>query len=183
MTVIATVGLPGSGKGEAATVAEELEIPVVVMGDIIREECRKRDLDPSIHHGEVAKDLREENGPAAIAELSLPRIKTYLRGNDIVLVDGIRSDKELEIFREEFDGFQLISIEAPFETRLERLDDRERDSTDTKEKSLRKREQRELDFGMGEAMDQADIQIKNTGSLEEFHERIKSLLTEDVQAP
>ena len=68
MTVIATVGLPGSGKGEAANVAEELDVPVVTMGDVIRAECRDRDLDPATHHGQVAKALREENGPAAIAE-------------------------------------------------------------------------------------------------------------------
>ena len=35
MRVIGTVGLAGSGKGEAAAVARELEIPVVTMGDVI----------------------------------------------------------------------------------------------------------------------------------------------------
>ena len=31
MRVLATVGLPGSGKGEAASVARELDVPVVTM--------------------------------------------------------------------------------------------------------------------------------------------------------
>ena len=72
MNVIGFVGLPGSGKSEAAAVARELDIPVVTMGDVIRAECRERGLDPATDHGTVAKALREENGPGAIAERSLP---------------------------------------------------------------------------------------------------------------
>ncbi|MFA5579215.1 MAG: AAA family ATPase, partial [Methanothrix sp.] len=33
------VGMPGSGKSVAADVAREMNIPVVVMGDVIREEA------------------------------------------------------------------------------------------------------------------------------------------------
>ncbi|MFC6725676.1 AAA family ATPase, partial [Halobium palmae] len=67
MTVIGTVGLPGSGKGEAAAVAREEGLPVVTMGDVIRQECRDRGLDPAEHHGRVATALREEHGQSAIA--------------------------------------------------------------------------------------------------------------------
>ncbi|PHQ44701.1 hypothetical protein DJ68_17060, partial [Halorubrum sp. C3] len=62
MNVIGTVGLPGSGKGEAANVAEAAGIPVVVMGDVVRAECRRRGLDPAQHHGQMAGTLREEEG-------------------------------------------------------------------------------------------------------------------------
>ena len=75
MRVIGTVGLAGSGKGEFATVAEELGVPAVTMGDVIRQACRDRGLDPAEHHGAVAQALREENGPTAIAEASLPHVE------------------------------------------------------------------------------------------------------------
>jgi len=75
MHVIGTVGLPGSGKGEAATVAADAGIPVVVMGDVIRAECRRRGLDPAECHGQVAVALREEEGDDAIAARTLPRIR------------------------------------------------------------------------------------------------------------
>ena len=42
MKVYGFVGLPGSGKSEAADVARELGIPVVTMGDVIRQACRDR---------------------------------------------------------------------------------------------------------------------------------------------
>ncbi|MFB6089641.1 MAG: AAA family ATPase [Halobellus sp.] len=181
MKVIGTVGLPGSGKGEAAAVAREAGAPVVTMGDVIREACRERGLDPAEHHGEIAKALREENGPAAIAERSLPLIESELEDSDVVLVDGLRSDVELDRFREAFgDDFLLVSVEAPFETRADRLLERGRDDTDLDREALRDREERELGFGMGEVMDRADVVVRNTDSLEAFRERIRAILDDDL---
>ena len=151
MTVIGIVGLPGSGKSEAAAVAREAGVPVVTMGDVIRQECRDRGLDPATEHGTVAKALREENGPAAIAERSLPIIEDAREGSDTVVVDGIRSDVEVETFRDAFgEDFLLVEVDAPFELRAERLDLRGRDaSEDEGGESLEDRDERELGFGMG----------------------------------
>lgn len=177
MRVIGTVGLPGSGKGEAAAVARERGVPVVTMGDVIREECRRRDLDPAEHHGRIARALREEDGLAAIAERSLPHVEAALESSDVVLVDGLRSVVELEAFREAFgDDFVLVSVEAPFETRAERLGARARDDSDLDREALREREERELGFGMGDVMDRADVTVENTDSLEAFRERVEQVL-------
>jgi dephospho-CoA kinase len=177
MKVLGTVGLPGSGKGEAAAVAREAGVPVVTMGDVIREACRDRGLDPAQHHGEVAKSLREEGGPGAIAERSLPRIEAALDGAETVLVDGLRSPAEADRFEAAFgDAFVLVSVEAPFETRAERLADRDRDDSDVDREALRAREERELGFGMGEVMERADVRVENTGSLAAFRERVRELL-------
>jgi dephospho-CoA kinase len=184
MTVIGVVGLPGSGKSEAAEVAAEMGVPVVTMGDVIRAECRERGLDPATDHGTVAKALREENGPGAIAERSLPVIEAEREDSDTVLVDGIRSDVEVEAFRDAFgDSFVLLEIDAPFEVRAERLDLRGRDaSVDEGGESLEARDERELGFGMGEAMAMADVTIANTDSLSVFQRRIRALLEEGVEA-
>jgi len=182
MTVIGTVGLPGSGKGEAATVAEELGVPVVTMGDVIRQECRDRGLDPAEHHGEIAKALREENGPDAIAQRSLPTIERHLETADVVLVDGLRSMVEVDRFEERFgEEFHLVSVEAPFELRAERVADRGRDATDADREQLRQREARELDFGMGDVMDHAEVTIENTDSLDAFREEVRAILREGIE--
>ena len=176
MRVIGIVGLPGSGKSEAAAVAERAGIPVVTMGDVIREETEKRGLPPD-EHGRVARALREEDGPEAIALRSLPMIRSHLADNETVLVDGLRSDAELDAFEAEFgDDFTLVSIEASFELRADRLAERGRDATDSDRERLRAREQRELDFGMGEAMDRADVTVDNTDSLEAFRETFRGVL-------
>ncbi|QSG04853.1 AAA family ATPase [Halapricum desulfuricans] len=184
MRVIGTVGLPGSGKSEAAEVARGLDIPVVTMGDVIRAACRDRGLDPATHHGEVATALREENGPAAIAERSLPLVREALEDSDTVLIDGIRSDVEVEAFREAFgEDFELLSIEAPRELRADRLDLRGRDAgVEEGGESLEARDERELGFGMGEAMAMADATVENADSLAAFHDRIETLLTDGLEA-
>ncbi|ELY79320.1 AAA family ATPase [Natrinema pallidum] len=178
MHVIGTVGLPGSGKGEAATVAREDGLPVVTMGDVVRQETADRGLDPAKDHGTVAQALREEDGPAAIATRSLPLLEDRLEQHETVLVDGIRSGVEVDVFEEAFgDAFTLVSIEAPFELRAERLDERGRDASEGDGgEGLAARDERERGFGMDEAMDRADVVVENTDSLEAFHEEIRSII-------
>jgi dephospho-CoA kinase len=183
MKVIATVGLPGSGKGEAASVARDEGVPVVTMGDVVRDACRERGLDPSEHHGQVAKALREEEGRDAIAARTLPPVREHLADHDTVLVDGVRSDVEVDRFVSAFgDDFVLVSIEAPFELRAERLLERARDDSDLDREAIREREQRERGFGMAAAMDRADVRIENTGSLAAFREQVRRLLRDGPEA-
>jgi len=153
------------------------------MGDVIREACRDRGRDPSTDHGEVAKALREENGPAAIAERSLPLVRDAVRetDTDTVVVDGLRSMVEVEAFREAFgENFLIVSIEAPFDLRAERLAERGRDSSDNDLEALRARDERELSFGMGEVMEAAAVRIDNTDSLEAFRTSVRELLSEST---
>ena len=98
---------------------------------------------------------------------------------ETVVVDGIRSDVEVDRFEEAFgDAFALVRIDAPFETRAERLELRGRDAgSEDGGEALEERDSRELDFGMGEAMDRADLAIENDGSLDAFRREIRELLT------
>ena len=181
MRVIGTVGMPGSGKGEFAEVARDRGIPVVTMGDVVRQACRDRGLDPAEHHGEVARALREEDGPLAIAERSLPMIRDHLEDHDTVVVDGLRSGDEAERFEAAFgDSFLLVAIAAPAEVRAERLDLRARD--DPESEGIDERDERELGFGMGEAIDRADLTIDNAGSLEAFRDRAAAVLDDETGA-
>lgn len=182
MRVIGTVGLPGSGKGEAAAVAREEGVAVVTMGDVIRRECRARGLEPAEHHGRVATELREEGGPAAVAERALPLLEDHLETNELVLVDGIRSDAEVERFERAFgDDFFLVSIDAPFEVRRERLAARDR-TDDGGGETLEERDRRERGFGMEEAMGMADVAVDNTDTLAAFRDRIRTLLRDGPAA-
>ncbi len=178
MHVIGTVGLPGSGKGEAATVAREEGIPVVTMGDVVRQETADRGLDPTKDHGTVAQALREENGPAAIAERSLPMVEDRLEDHDAVLVDGLRSGVEVDAFEERFGAdFTLVSIEAPFDLRAKRIDTRGRDASESDGgEGLESRDERERGFGMDEAMARADVVVENTETLAAFHDRIQTII-------
>ncbi|MFB6127274.1 MAG: AAA family ATPase [Halolamina sp.] len=188
MRIIGTVGLPGSGKGEAADVAREEGLPVVTMGDVIREACRERGLDPSEHHGEVAQALREEHGETAIADRTVDRIREAVdadggegededEGVNAVVVDGLRSPAEVEAFEVAFgEDFLVVAVNAPFDLRAERLGERGREATDLDRERLREREDRELGFGMGEVIAAADVTVDNTDTLAAFRDRVRRLL-------
>jgi len=177
MKVIGLVGLPASGKGECSSIAGELGIPVVVMGDIIRAYAKDEGLEATDQHlGTIARRLREERGMAALAELTIPAVKE--QDAPIVLIDGIRGVAEVHYFRTIFDDFTLIAIDCPFPLRLSRLQERGRSDDTLSEADLRSRDERECSFGLGEAMDGADTRVSNTGSLQSFREEVRNVLQE-----
>ena len=130
MKVIAFVGMPGAGKSEASAVAREAGMPVVIMGDVLRDEVRERGLPPTDENiGAVANQLRKDEGMDAIAKRCIPKIEAL--NARVVVVDGIRGIAEVETFKRAFgDNFTLVKIDAPFELRLERLRHRARSDDD-----------------------------------------------------
>ncbi|MEM0501775.1 MAG: AAA family ATPase, partial [Ignisphaera sp.] len=61
--VIVVAGMPGSGKSTLSMVAGELNIEVVNLGDIVREEVMRRGLEQNLENLlKVAKQLRENLG-------------------------------------------------------------------------------------------------------------------------
>ncbi|MFZ1896590.1 dephospho-CoA kinase [Methanoregula sp.] len=175
MKVIGVVGLPASGKGEFSKIAERLGIPVVVMGDVIRNAVKKAGLPPTdANLGAMANRLRAERGMDAIASLCVDTIKE--QAVPLVLVDGIRGDAEVKVFRQNFPGFRLIAIETSFAKRLERLCERKRSDDVGSAEGLMMRDERELGWGLGNALKLADIRINNDGSLEEFTANVTELI-------
>ena len=182
MKVIGIVGLPASGKGEFSRIAAGIGIPVVVMGDVIRDAVRAAGLPVTDQNlGNVANALRKEGGMAAIAERSLPAIAQQMA--EVVLVDGIRGDAEVDFFRDRFPEFILIGLDAPFATRLSRLNARGRADDVHDETDLTARDSREISWGLGRALTLADYLIMNDGSRQEFEEKARHLLAEIMEEP
>jgi dephospho-CoA kinase len=177
MRVIGVVGYQASGKGEFSRIAGEMGIPVVVMGDVIREKAREADLGTSdAALGKMAVQLRREHGIDAIALLTIPAVEAL--HVPIVIVDGLRSDAEVMRFRHQFSDFILIGIVSPFEKRLSRLSTRGRCDDLSRAEDLRNRDRREESFGLGRALGEADRVLENSGSLEAFEAKARSLLEE-----
>jgi dephospho-CoA kinase len=175
MKVIGVVGMPGSGKGEFSAIARGMDIPVVVMGDVIRAEVEKSGLPPDDSSmGVIARNLRDQHGMAAIAKICIPVIESQ-EGNT-VLVDGIRGSAEIREFSSHFPGFVLVAIDSPLESRFERLCRRGRSDDLADITELEARDIRESSFGLRDAMDLASLRISNTGSLTEFQASARSTL-------
>jgi len=173
--VVGIAGMPGAGKATFNEIAKRKGYTMVVMGDEIREETKQRGLKPTPENiGRVMLQLREEEGPAVVAKRCISKIDNAI-GN-IVFVDGIRSLHEIEEFKKHFPNFILIAIHSSPETRFQRLSRRRR-SDDTKGwETFLKRDQRELNVGLGNAIAMADYLIINEGTKEEFKNKIHEVL-------
>lgn len=181
MKVIGVVGMPASGKGEFSKIAAGMGIPVIVMGDMIRNAVKEAGLEPSdTNFGATANRLRAERGMDAIAQLCVPEIRR--QSAPLVLVDGIRGDTEIALFRKNFTGFTVISIDSSFDKRLARIAARARSDDFTTADALHNRDTRELGWGLGNALKMADLHLKNEGTLEEFTRDVQDLLRKLGQA-
>jgi len=175
MKVIGVVGLPASGKGEFARIASREGIPVIVMGDMIRKEVSDAGLEPTdSNFGATATRLRAERGMDAIGQLCVPEIRRQKA--PLVLIDGIRGDAEVNLFRREFSQFTLIRIDSSFDNRLSRVAARGRSDDFKTADELHNRDERELGWGLGNALKQADFHIENNGTLDDFSVAIHKLL-------
>ncbi len=177
MQVIGVVGLPASGKGEFSRIAKEMNIPVVVMGDVVRNAVADAGLKLNDKNmGEMSRCLRQGMGMDALAKLSVPLIEAL--NSKVALVDGIRGDAEVEFFIKHFKNFNLIAVESSFETRLKRLSQRGRSDDQADEKSLKQRDEREAGWGLLNAMSMADYLIENEGTISEFEDNARRILEE-----
>ena len=151
--------MPGSGK---STIVSELQgrgIQTLNLGDGIRAEAKRRNLEPSGDNlGKLMLELREKNGPGAVADLLTEQIKNSQ--SEIIVIDGVRSTAEIEVLKT-VGSVKLLSIEASSDTRYKFLGARGRsDDPETREK-FEERDKRELGVGIGESMAIADETISN----------------------
>lgn len=169
-------GMPGSGKSIVSDMAAERGAIIVSMGDIIREEAKKRGESTK----ETATNLRKEFGEYIVSELTIKKIKKLEEeGNDKpIIVEGIRSHHEVEMFKENFDNFIILSIFANPQIRFNRLLKRKREDDSEDYEGFEKRDQTELDFGMGHVISCSDKTIVNESDLESFREDINEFLEE-----
>ena len=165
MKVIGVIGLPGSGKSLFFDLASEKGAIVANMGDIVREKARERGEDT----GTTARKLREEHGQYIVAKLTVKKIKAFLEENpdaETILVEGIRSPYEIEMFDDSFENFTTVSIFASPKTRFDRVKSRKREDDSNVYEDFRERDERELDLGIGTVMATSDYFIINEDDFE-----------------
>ena len=159
MLIVAITGMPGAGKSTAAKALEAHGFKRVVMGDVIREETRRRGLEPDEKNtGKVMLELREEYGPGAVAEVCLQKLKAMKES--VVIVDGVRSYAEVEVFARE-GKVKLLAIHASRDRRFKLLTERGRSDAPKSRASFDERDKRELSVGVGNAVALADESLSN----------------------
>ncbi len=162
MKVIGFCGLPGSGKSTALESVKSLGV-VVNMGDVIRNEAKKKKIELTDENlGQLAKSLRIEGGEDIIAEKCVQLIKNAQ--SEVIFVDGLRSVYELAVFRKHW-KFPLIVIESDERIRHQRIIERARDDDSKSILEIKNREEREIDFGLLDLIKKADYIINNNSTI------------------
>jgi len=175
--VVGVAGMPGAGKGTVREIVQEMSYPVVVMGDEIREEAKRRKLKLTPENlGMVMLKLREEEGLAAVAKRCIPKMEKAKE--KVVVVEGIRSLHEVDEFKKHFPNFTLIAIHASPETRFRRLFQRNRSDDPKGWETFMERDLRELGVGIGAAIATADHMIVNEGSKVQLKRKTREVLKE-----
>jgi dephospho-CoA kinase len=175
--VVGLVGMPGAGKSLVVETAQGNGYAVVAMGDVVREETRKRGLEPTPSNvGVVMLDLRKTGGAGVVAEKCIPRIEATQDRK--LIIDGLRSLDEAEVFRAHFAGFKLMAVHAAPQTRFTRLKGRGRSDDPDSWQVFQERDMRELSVGLGNAIAMADYMMTNEGGKEDLKARVAMLLAE-----
>ena len=176
MKIIGVTGLPGSGKGFISEIASEKGAKIVSMGDIVREKAEERGESSN----ETATTLRQDYGKYIVAELTIEKIKKILEDgfDSTIIVDGIRSPCEVNLFKENFDEFIIVSVFANPDLRFERLKARKRADDSIHYDAFVERDQRELGFGLGEVISLSNKMIINESDSESFKKEINKFLEE-----
>jgi dephospho-CoA kinase len=162
MKIFIVVGMPAAGKNIARTYAESQKIPYFATGDLVREEVKRRGLEPTPENtGRVSTELRGKDG-LGVTRLAL---KGALKsGSPAVFMEGMRSWPEIELIRREAEGI-VSAFVAPREARFRRVAQRGR--SDDSPARFDERDLREIQYGAAAPIAMADEYILNAGTPEE----------------
>ena len=104
--------MPGSGKSTIVSALKARGLEALNLGDGVRAEAKRRNIEPTGDNlGKLMLELREKNGPGAIADLLTEPIKNSK--SKIIIIDGVRSTAEIEVLKNA-GSVKLLSIAVSY---------------------------------------------------------------------
>lgn len=177
-SIIAIVGMSGSGKSEVATFFKTKGYTVLRFGSVIDDGIKEEGL-PWTPENNVyfRKKIRQELGMAALAIKMLPKIQEAINAQKKIVLDGLYSWEEYLYLREKIENLILLCVYARPSIRYARLEKRkERPFSNA---DARRRDLTEIvDTNKGGPIALADYLIKNETTLDSLHEQLNTFLSE-----
>jgi dephospho-CoA kinase len=162
--IVGLTGMPGAGKTTVANYLSEKGIPLLIMGDVVREVAENDGLAPTSDNlAKLMLRLRKRNGPEAVAHLIVNKIKLMKKEDkqlSVVIVDGIRSMAEVQVLRR-IGSVKLLAIHGSTLTRYTHVRERGRSDVPSNIVEFDKRDKIEMDVGISNAIALADETISN----------------------
>ena len=163
--IVCLTGMPGAGKSTIADGLKSKGYEIINMGNAVRNEAKERNLEPTGPNlGKLMLELREKNGPGAVAELVEPQIENSK--SNVIIIDGIRSSPEIEVLRK-FGTVKLLAIHASTDTRFDFLQQRGRSDDPKTKENFEERDNRELGVGISNPIALSDDAISNNNFTKE----------------
>lgn len=178
--IICIVGMPGAGKSTIARGLDARGFTVVSMGDAVRAEADRRNLEPTSENlGALMLEIRKRGGAGAVADLVAPQILNAAQ--DTVVVDGVRSGAEIDALRRA-GMVRVLLVHASVDTRFGHLSRRKRSDDPLARRSFQERDWRELGVGISAPIALADEAISNNNtSIDELNEAAYKIVSRWVR--
>lgn len=174
-TIIAIVGMPGSGKTQTAQFFKEKKLPIITFGDIVNNYIDKHKLEHTEDvHKKMREELREKHGKEAFAILNKEIIEKAFEKNLMIVIDGMRSWEEYLYLKEHLKDITIyiVALYADKHIRHERISRR-------KYRARLYGEKRDIDeltgTNMGPTIAFADFLVKNNYSVEDLHDKLEAV--------
>jgi len=162
--IVGLTGMPGAGKSTLAKLLFKKGMPVVIMGDAVREAAKRANLEMTdANLGNLMIRLRKEKGSGAIAYLVLDRIRSIIVSSpnmNAIIVDGIRNIEEMKVLGS-LGAVKLLAIHGSSLVRFKHVKARARSDAPDKEDDFSERDRRELTVGISDAIALADESVSN----------------------
>lgn len=183
MKVIGITGTMGSGKNTVKKILlSKFNTYHVTLSDVIRGEVeRKKGSLTREKMQNMGNEMREKYGDHILAKLAIEYLP---RDKEMIVVDGLRSPGEVEYLKHEFgNNFVLLAVDAPMETRFERVQKRNdqkdpKTMEEFKEADNRDRGQGEPTHGqrVKDCVQMADYSIKNEGTQKQLEKKVMDVM-------
>ena len=180
--IIGITGKNAAGKGETAKYLAENEFSCFSLSDLLREEATRLKIEHTRDNLiKLGNELRKKHGASCLAKKANEKIKNSgkLPSAERLAIDSIRNPEEIKELRKN-GKFFLIGVDAPIESRFERMIKRNRPGDAKTLEELRKQEEKENSSeSTGQQLDRclemSDSIIKNDGTISELHQKIEKL--------
>ena len=157
--VVCLTGMPGAGKSTIVSKLKDQGYETFSLGDGVRAEAKRQNLEPTGENlGRLMLELREKNGPGAVAELIKDSIQNS--SHEIIIIDGIRSIHEINVLKQT-GNVKLLAVLASPNTRFKFLSERKRSDDPLTREKFEERDNREIGVGLEEIIGLADESIEN----------------------